>query len=87
MEPGTSLEELVRRAAENDKKCREARDHYTYRQTFEFTEYGGGSYVAVADVTFPPEGKRLEKPVRKPINALSKLQGGSRRFGGDEKMG
>jgi hypothetical protein len=72
--PGTSVEELARRAAENEKKCREARDHYTYRQTFEFTEYGGGSYVAVTDVTFTPEGKRIEKPVRKPINSLSKLR-------------
>ena len=72
--PGTKVEELIRRAAENEKKCREARDHYTYRQTFEFTEYGGGSYVAVTDVTFTPEGKRIETPVRKPINTLSKLR-------------
>jgi len=65
--------ELIRKVAENEKRFRADRDHYTYRQTFQFTEEGGGTYVAVNDVTFTPEGKRLEKPLKKPVNSLKKI--------------
>ncbi len=65
--------ELSRKVAENEKRFRIARDHYTYRQTFQFTEEGGGSYQAVTDVTFTPEGKRLEKPLKKPSSSLKKI--------------
>ena len=71
---GLDLDTLVRRVAENEKKFRQARDHYTYRQTFEFSEEGGGLYASVIDVIFTPEGKRLEKPVRGPVNTLKRIR-------------
>lgn len=71
---GPDVAELIRRVAENEKQFRAARDHYTYRQTFQFTEEGGGSYRAVTDVTFTPEGKRLEKQIKKPVSTLTRIQ-------------
>jgi hypothetical protein len=68
------LKQLIARVAAGERDFRAARDHYTYRQTFEFVEEGGGMYRAVTDVTFTPEGKRLEKPLRKPINTLKRIQ-------------
>ncbi len=66
--------DLVRRVAENERKFRMARDQYTYRQTFEFTEEGGGSYSAVSDVTFTADGRRLEKPLKKPVDTLKRIR-------------
>lgn len=71
--PAFDLAGLIQRVSKNESRFREARDHYTYRQTFEFIEDGGGLYKAVTDVIFTPEGKRIEKPLKKPINTLKKL--------------
>lgn len=68
------LDALIRRVAENEKKFREARDHYTYRQTFQFVEEGGGSYIVVSDITFTPEGKRFEKGLKSPVETLKKIR-------------
>lgn len=64
---------MVRRIANNEREYRQARDHYTYRQSFEFREEGGGGFIAVSDVTFTPEGKRIEKPLKTPVNALKRI--------------
>lgn len=71
---GLDVQDLIRRVAENEKQFRAARDHYTYRQTFHFMEEGGGFYLAVTDVTFTPEGKRLEKSLKKPVNTLQRIR-------------
>ncbi len=71
---GVDVKDMVRRVAGNEKQLRAARDHYTYRQTFQFTDAGGGSYTAVTDVTFTPEGKRIEKPLRRPLDTLTKIK-------------
>lgn len=67
------LKELVARVAATEREFRMAREHYTYRQTFEFIEEGGGAYRAVTDVTFTPEGKRLENALKAPINTLKRI--------------
>lgn len=68
------LPDLIRKVSESEKRFRQARDHYTYRQTFEFFEDGGGTYQVVTDVTFTPDGKRIEKTVRGPVNTLKKIR-------------
>ena len=68
------LNAIVKRVAQNERSFRLARDHYTYRQTFEFIEEGGGTYFAVTDVTFTPEGKRIEVPVKKPVDTLRRIK-------------
>lgn len=65
---------LARQVAEREQKCRAERDRYTYRQSFEFTEEGGGGYFAVNDITFTPDGKRIEQVVKKPIDSLKKIR-------------
>ena len=70
---GAELAGIVRRVAGNEMKLRLARDNYTYRQTFEFND-GAGVYLAVTDVTFTPEGKRIEKPVRRPVDTLRRIK-------------
>ncbi len=68
-----ALKQVAACIAATESDFRLARDHYTYRQTFEFIEEGGGNYRAVTDVTFTPEGKRIEKVLKKPANALKRI--------------
>ncbi len=70
----TDARTLMRQVAEHEQKCRAERDQYTYRQSFEFTEEGGGGYSVITDVTFTPDGKRIEQNVRKAIDTLKKIR-------------
>jgi hypothetical protein len=67
---------LLRQTAENEVKYLRVRGEYTYVQDFSFEEIQdehhrrGGRYAVTTDVTFTPEGQRLEKNLRGPFNSL-----------------
>lgn len=71
---------LLRDVANNEAEFLRVRGEYTYRQQFEFWEVSdqqhrrGGFYSVTTDVTFTPEGKRFEKTVHGPVDALRFLR-------------
>ena len=71
--------DLLKRVAAAEQENAKARDNYTYRQTFSFTELDHrdmviGQYREVRDVTFTPEGGRFEQAVGTPSNTLSGIK-------------
>jgi len=72
---GISSDEIIQRFATKEKDFKEARDHYTYRQSVKVqTPEDGGTYQEVFDVVFDDQGKRLENVVFAPQNTLERLQ-------------
>lgn len=71
---------LLRAASDQETAFAEALGNYTYRQDFSFTELSnqsherGGSYRVVTDITFTPDGRRMEKVVRGPYDHLRFLR-------------
>jgi hypothetical protein len=65
-----NTDRIIQRFADKETEFREARNHYTYRQTVTLQELdsagnpSGGKWEEVSDFIFSPEGKRMEKVVR-----------------------
>jgi hypothetical protein len=69
----------VRLVAASETANRNARDHYTYRQTViiqEFDRKGlpGGQFRMVQDIVFSPDGKRTEQLVGRRLDGLKRLK-------------
>jgi hypothetical protein len=69
------IDKIIRKFAENESAFAKARENYMYRQTARIQEYDvsgtpGGKFERVDEITFTPEGKRLEKAVRAPVPTL-----------------
>ena len=72
---GITSDEIIQRFASKEKEFKEARDHYTYRQSVKVqTPEDGGTYQEVFDVVFDDQGKRLENVVFAPQTSLQILQ-------------
>ena len=76
IEASPAQQALVRRAAENEAAYVRARGEYTYVQDFRFYAFDrrhqpGGYYHVTTDITFTPEGGRLERTLHGPVNTLS----------------
>ncbi len=71
---GTTSEEIIQRFAAKEKKFKEARDHYTYRQDITVKTLDGstttGEYHEVFDVLFDDKGRRIENVVFAPQSSL-----------------
>jgi len=72
---------LLKTIAKNGSRFHEELGRYTYRQSFRFREldrFGApgknfGDYLEVRDVTFTPDGERLEEFVKGPVNRLKRI--------------
>jgi hypothetical protein len=67
--------DLIRRVAAREASDEEARNSYTWRQTFVVEEFDSrglatGRYRETRDILFSPEGKRTEQLTAKPSNTL-----------------
>jgi hypothetical protein len=75
---GTTPEEITTRFAAKEKLFKEARDHYTYRQSIKVQTRDGdtvtGEYQEVFDVLYDDKGQRIENVVFAPQSSLE--QGG-----------
>lgn len=72
-EPPQKLAKLVAAA---ESRNREARTHYTYRQSVEVEELEGrgGQFKEVRDILFSLAGERVEQLIGAPLHALSRLR-------------
>ena len=71
---GITPEEIITKFSNKEKEFKEARDHYTYRQSVKVeTPQDGGTYQEVFDVVFDDSGKRLENVVFAPQSSLQIL--------------
>jgi hypothetical protein len=75
---GVASEEIVTRFAAKEKLFKEARDHYTYRQSIKVQTRDGdtvtGEYQEVFDILYDDKGHRIENVVFAPQSSLD--QGG-----------
>jgi hypothetical protein len=74
---GISVDEIIHRFAAKEKEFKEAREHYTYRQTVKVQTLDGdtvdGEYQQVTDITFNDQGHRLENVVFAPQSSLERI--------------
>ena len=75
MDAPAPMQILLRRVAANEVRFERARGNYTYRQDFSFFAYDrnhnpGGYYKVSTDITFTPDGRRFQKTIHGPVNAL-----------------
>jgi hypothetical protein len=73
------IEQIIQKFAANESAFAKARENYMYRQTARIQEYdvsgaAGGTFERVDEITFTPEGKRLERAVRAPVPTLRMIQ-------------
>jgi hypothetical protein len=64
--PSVPVEEIIQKFAAKEGEFREARNNYTYSQSYLLQEWGpdgvrGGDYRQDSDIIFTPDGKRFEK--------------------------
>jgi hypothetical protein len=79
LEAGGPPPDLARRVARRATETRQARDHYTYRQSVIVEELGprgarAGEYREVREVIFSPQQERIEQLVGKPFENLKRLK-------------
>ena len=70
--------DLVKRVAHRESQMREARDHYTYKQSVTLEELDSrgaatGLYQEQREVIFTPQQERLEQMIGNPTNTLKHL--------------
>ncbi len=74
---GISVDEIIHRFAAKEAQFKEAREHYTYRQTVKVETLDGetvdGEYQQVTDITFDDQGHRLENVVFAPQSTLERI--------------
>ncbi len=74
---GITAEEIIQRFAAKEKEFKEARAQYIYRQDARVQTLEGGrvdgEYRMVVDITFDPQGRRLETVAHAPQNTLRRI--------------
>ncbi len=74
---GITVDEIIHRFAAKEAEFKEAREHYTYRQTVKVETLDGdtvdGEYQQVTDITFDDQGHRLENVVFAPQSTLERI--------------
>ncbi len=73
--PAVPVEEIIRKFAAKEAEFREARNNFTYTQSYLVQEYTpggnrGGEYRMNSDIIFTPDGKRTEKITYSPQPTL-----------------
>jgi len=74
-QPPIPVDEIIRRFAEKEKEFKTARANYVYRQdnrvqTLTADDRVTGEWHEVWDITFDPNGKRVERVISAPPNTL-----------------
>ena len=72
------IEKIIRQFAANESAFAKARENYMYRQTARIQEFDqggtpGGKFERLDEITFTPNGKRVEKAVRAPVPTLQMI--------------
>ena len=74
---GISTDDIIRRFAAKEKEFKEARDAYTYRQSYSVQTLEGGTvdgeFQQVIDILFDDKGRRVENVVFAPQNTLTRI--------------
>ena len=74
---GVSTDQIIQKFAAKEKEFKEARDHYTFRQTVivNTLEDGtvDGEFRQISDIVFDDHGKRVENVTFAPANTLSRV--------------
>ncbi|MGA2990225.1 MAG: hypothetical protein ABSD88_07095 [Candidatus Korobacteraceae bacterium] len=74
---GISVDELVQKFAAKEKEFKEAREHYTWRQSVKVETLDGkvvdGEYQSVVDILFDDRGRRIEQVVYAPQSTLQRI--------------
>ncbi len=74
---GITAEEIIHRFAAKEKEFKQAREQYTYRQDARVQTLEGsrvdGEYRMVIDITFDPQGRRLETVALAPQPTLRRI--------------
>jgi hypothetical protein len=72
-----SPEEIIQKFAANEYRLKQARNQYTYVQDVKIQTFYGpnvdGEYRQVADVSFDPDGKRIERVTFAPQSSLRSI--------------
>src|ERR1700737_594658 len=75
---GITPEQIIQKFAAKEKEFKEAREHYTYRESVKVETLEGGTvdgqYQEVFDVTYDDRGRRVETVVFAPQNTLTRVQ-------------
>jgi hypothetical protein len=77
-QPTLPVDEIVRKFAEKEKEFKIARANYVYRQdnrvqTLNANDKVTGEWRQVWDITFDPNGRRVERVVLAPANTLTSI--------------
>jgi hypothetical protein len=74
---GITSEEIIQRFAAKEKEFKQAREQYVYRQDARVQTLEGsrvdGEYRMVVDITFDPQGRRLETVALAPQSTLRRV--------------
>jgi len=74
---GISTDDIIRRFAAKEKEFKEARDAYTYRQSYTVQTLEGGTvdgeFQQVIDILFDDKGRRMENVVFAPQDTLTRI--------------
>jgi hypothetical protein len=72
-----STDDIIRRFAAKEKEFKEARDAYTYRQSYTVQTLEGGTvdgeFQQVIDILFDDKGRRMENVVFAPQDTLTRI--------------
>jgi hypothetical protein len=76
--PAVPVEDIIKKFAAKEAEFREARNNFTYTQSYLVQEYTpggrpGGEYRMNSDIIFTPDGKRTEKITYSPQPTLEML--------------
>jgi hypothetical protein len=77
-QPTIPVDEIVRKFAEKEKEFKIARANYVYRQdnrvqTLNANDRVTGEWRQVWDITFDPNGKRVERVIQAPASTLTSI--------------
>jgi hypothetical protein len=72
------IEDVIAKFAAKETEFARARESYTYRQFFKFSELDErgrelGKWEITSDIIFSPDGKRTERVVRAPVISLQRV--------------
>src|SRR4051794_4633917 len=74
---GISVPQLIERFAAKEKEFKDAREHYTWRQSVKVETLDGntpdGEYQMVSDILFDDRGRRVENVVYAPMVTLTRV--------------
>jgi hypothetical protein len=74
---GITVDQLIQKFATKEKEFKEAREHYTWRQSVTVQTIDGsavdGQYQAITDILFDDRGRRIEQVVYAPQSTLQRI--------------